>query len=156
MALTGFLKLPDIDGESLQEEHENEIDVYGVRWGAELNLPTTGARRVRSRAETGPMVIHKFYDAASPYLADALSRSMKLDEAIFTARAFGAEAPFDYLTITLTNARIIDYEMHNTERDDTDDRIMERVEIAFEQMSILYRRQTSTGNVIEHEVEIRG
>ena len=34
MAFSGYIKVPDIDGESKQAGHEGEIDCWGVSWGA--------------------------------------------------------------------------------------------------------------------------
>jgi len=75
MPLTGYLKIGDIPGESQRVDHEEEIDVHDIAWNIEQTSSTSvGRGRRRARVETGPLVIKKYYDAASPYLAQSVSK----------------------------------------------------------------------------------
>jgi type VI secretion system secreted protein Hcp len=49
---------------------------------------------------------------SSPYLAKALYDNTKLDEVVFTCRRTIDGETSDYLVVTLTDASIINYDMH--------------------------------------------
>lgn len=152
MPLTGYLKLPDIDGESRRADHEGEIDIIGTNWS--MSQPATqqiGSGRVKSRAVIQPITLTKLYDAASPYIALACMQAKPFDEVVITFRKDSGDAHLDYLAITLTNVIITDYK---TLAAPTDEEITELVSLAFEKIKVKYTVQAddhSKGD--EHEVE---
>ena len=156
MPITAFLKIPNIPGESRSADHEDEIDVHGVHWGvARKNKAAKGGRgRARSRAVASPLEVHKFYDAASPYLALSTLQGKAFDEIVLSVRRDSGEAHLDYLVITMTNCTLKSYDMFNDGVDDPLLEISERVSITFEQVNIKYTVQAddhSAGD--EHEIE---
>lgn len=156
MAFTGYLKIEDIKGESKRSEHEGEIDVYGVTWGAaQASSAATGSGRSRGRATVVDLTVHKWYDASSPYLAKACMQGAAFDEIVFTARKDSGDAHLDYLVITMKKCIISHYDMNQSQPEDTgQDMLMERVGISFEEVGIKYTVQAddhSAGD--EHEIE---
>lgn len=153
MSLTGYLKLPDIDGESLRVDHEDEIDVHSVEWEIKQGAGAqTGRGRSQSRAEIGAITVQKYYDASSAYLALAIMQGRSLDECVLTVRKDSGETHLDYLVITMTNAVISSYEILPTPEDSL--LMEERVSITFEKVKVLYTIQAddhSAGD--EHEIE---
>lgn len=153
MALTGYLKLPDIAGESMRAEHEEEIDVHSVQWEVSQGAAAqVGRGRSQSRAEISGITFLKRYDASSPYLALAAMQGKSLDECVAAVRKDSGEAHLDYLVITMTNAVVSSYEMLPT--DDDGLVIEERVTLTFEKVKVVYTVQAddhSAGD--EHEIE---
>lgn len=154
MAFTGFLKIPDIDGESKRAEHEDEIDVFGVTWGVEGSQSASIARgRRRRRAEIEDLTLDKAVDASSPYLFHAAARGKSFEEMVLSVRKDSGEAHLDYLVITMTNAMITDYAMYH-EKEEEGDQICETIAISAESVSFKYVVQAddhSAGD--EHEIE---
>ena len=156
MPLTGFLNIPDIEGESVTAGHENEIDFHGLEWGVlrKGNRASKGRGRTQGRAVVSPLEIHKFYDSSSPYLALAAMQGKTFDEIVVSVRKDSGEAHLDYLKITMTNCTLKSYGMFNDGQDDPLELISERVGIKFEKINILYTQQAddhSAGD--EHEIE---
>jgi len=157
ITLSGFLKIPDIPGESTRDRHEDEIVVHRVGWSvAQGERAATGSGRRAGRPQVGPIVFDKWYDAASPYIALAAMQAKSFDEVVFSVRKDSGDAALDYLRITLSNVTISSYEMLNAynETDEPIRRIPERVAMIFEKIAVRYvetDRDQSAG--AEHEIE---
>jgi len=69
MAIDGFLAIPDIQGESLRDGHEGEIEFHGLSFGmaTAVSAGETMSRR-RGRATLDSVTVVKHYDRASPSL----------------------------------------------------------------------------------------
>lgn len=154
MPLTGYLKIPDIDGESQRAEHEDEIDIHDVSWAVEqASVAQVGRGRSQSRARVDALKFRKYYDASSPYLALACMQAKSFDEIVLTVRKDSGEAHLDYLTITMSNVIISSYNVVGN-KDDRHDMIEEEGGLSFEQINIKYVVQAddhSAGD--EHEIE---
>lgn len=142
MTLTAFLKIDDIPGESVTANHEAEIEIHGLRWGVERN-DQGGGGRGRARAKVDPLKLHKYYDAASPYLAKDCFRGKTHREMVLTVRRNTGQEPLDYLTITMTNASIIDVVLTNN--DDDDAQIHEIVTITAQEIHKTYVQTDVSG-----------
>ena len=155
MPLTGYMKVPDIDGESKAVGHEDEIDIHGIDWAVTRKMKASSGRgRIRARAVDSPIEVHKFTDAASPYLALAAMQGKAFDEIVISVRKDSGEAHLDYLVVTLGNCTLKTYAMFNDGQDDPLTLISERVGILFEKINMLYTMQAddhSAGD--EHEIE---
>lgn len=156
MAFTGYLKIEKIKGESKRADHEDEIDVFGVEWKvSQSSSASTGSGRSRGRATIGDLIVHKWYDAASPHLALACMNGTALDEIVFSARKDSGEAHLDYITVTMEKGMVSGYQLSQSQAEDSgEDRIIETVSFSFEKIGILYKVQSddhSAGD--EHEVE---
>jgi type VI secretion system secreted protein Hcp len=156
MPLTGYLKIDDIAGESVQADHAGEIDVFGVAWGVEQAVSSLSGR-ARSRADMGPLVVHKYFDAASPYLARAVEEGRAFPDIVFTVRKTGGQTNLDYLTITMSNCVLVSYSFANEDPDEGDERLIEQVEIDFERMEVSYLAELGGGSAgAEHSVTLGG
>ncbi len=153
MAFTGYLKIPDIEGESQRAEHEKEIDIHDLTWVIEqASVAQVGRGRSQSRAQVDALKFKKYYDASSPYLALACMQAKSFDEVVLMVRKDSGEAHLDYLTITMTNCIISSYHVLGAHGDHQ--MIEEENGLAFEQVNIKYIVQAddhSAGD--EHEVE---
>ena len=102
-----FLKLEGIEGESVAEAHEGEIDVLG--WGWQLSQPGTthtGGGGGALPAEIGDISIIKNSDAASPALYLAVMQGQRIPEAILTIERAGQDGRIPYLVITMTEVMV--------------------------------------------------
>lgn len=153
MPLTGYLKVPDVPGESQRVDHEEEIDVHSIEWEiAQAAQAQIGRGRSRARAEISALSMNKMYDAASPYLALACMQGKSFDEIVLMVRKDSGEAHLDYLKITMTNCAISHYSILPTPQDGQ--QIEEHIGLTFEQVKVVYTVQAddhSAGD--EHEIE---
>ncbi len=151
MAFSGYLKVPDIAGESVRADHEDEIDIFGANWGVvQETSATQGRGRVQGRAHASAFTFQKYMDASSPYLTLACLQGKSFDEVVFSVRKDSGESHLDYLVITLTNVIVSSYDMSGG----GDQQIMETVSLMAEKIKILYTVQSddhSAGD--EHEIE---
>ena len=152
MPMTGYMKLPDIAGESRREGHEDEIDIVSIDWNmSQAANMQQGSGRTSSRATVHPVGIAKTYDASSPYIALACMQGKAFDEVVISFRQDSGEAHLDYLVITLTNVVISSYSMNGSSMGEE---ITDQLSLAFEKVKVLYTVQAddhSSGD--EHEIE---
>ena len=155
MALTAYLNIPGIPGESLRVGHEDEIEVHGMSWGIEHpGDGRIGRGRRRSRAEVSPIEMLKIVDRASPYIALAAMQGKSFDEIVLTVRRETGEAHLNYYKITMTNCAIVEVSQVNGGFDDPRNVIEEAVAVDFEKIKILYVEQLQDGSAgEEHEIE---
>lgn len=155
MPIQGFLKLPDIDGESQTPQHEGEIDVWGVEWSIDVGASSVGRfARSRARSDMGPLVVHKFYDKSSPKIAQAIQQQRRLNEVTFTATSQTEVGSLDYLIITMENVMISDYRMHQIERDGDATFIEEIFALEFQSVDIKHIAVSETGTA-EEETNVK-
>ncbi len=143
MAIHGYLKIPDIPGESVRDGHRDEIEVHGLEFG--MNVPhgrPDGPRR--GRVEIGTIVITKFYDRASPYLKRALVDNRSLREGVLAVVRTVDGQTEDYLVVTLAEVGVTTYALHPAP--DREDLLEERVGLAGRRITFKYQGA--------HEVEL--
>jgi type VI secretion system secreted protein Hcp len=151
MPLTGYLKLPDIPGESSQQDHEDEIDILSINWGASSPPDQNGGGRTRARPHVSPVTIGKWFDASSPYLALASLQGKRFEEAVISFRKNTGDTRLDFLKITLTNVLVSSYSMNGANGEAG---IADEVQLSFETIRVVYTVQAedhSAGD--EHEIE---
>lgn len=139
MPLTGYLKIPDIPGESQRVDHEDEIDVQDISWGVErATTASIGRGRARARADLNPLVVEKFYDRASPFIAQAVRQGKSFDEVVLAIRKDSGEAHLDYLIITMENVVISSCNFASGADETRPEAIGEVVEFEYERVSFKY------------------
>ena len=152
MPMTGYMKLPDIAGESRRADHEEEIDIMSIDWSmAQASNMQIGSGRTSSRAVVNPIGITKIYDASSPYIALACMQGKAFDEVVISFRQDSGDAHLDYLKITLSNVVISSYGLNGSAMGEE---ITDSLSLSFETVNVLYTMQAddhSSGD--EHEIE---
>jgi type VI secretion system secreted protein Hcp len=150
--MTGYMKMPDIAGESRRADHEEEIDILSIDWSmSQAANMQIGSGRTSSRATVNPIGITKIYDASSPYLALACMQGKAFDEVVISFRQDSGDVHLDYLKITLTNVVISSYNMNGSAMGED---ITDALSLSFEEVKVLYTMQAddhSSGD--EHEIE---
>lgn len=151
-AAGGYMKIPDIAGESQRAQYEDQIVIESVAYSLEgPTQASIGRGRTRARATFGNVVVEKAVDSSSPYLAlaSAQQKSFK-DVTISMTRSGAAGAGHNYLTITLENATIAGVETMVEDNGAS----TETVQWSFEKINWKYVEQNddhSSGT--EHETE---
>jgi type VI secretion system secreted protein Hcp len=101
MPVDFFLKLTDIEGESTDEKHKNEIVVESFSWGL-LNP-------AEDRVSVQDFLFTSLVDKSSPILMLSCATGKHIDEAVLTARKAG-EKPLEYLIIKLKEVLVTGFQ----------------------------------------------
>jgi type VI secretion system secreted protein Hcp len=114
-----FLELADIEGESLDSQHQNEIEITGWSWGmcngASMELGGDDDDHGSSAPHVGRLTINKVIDRATPKLMKYCLTGTAIDEAVLTLRKkIGGPDPekddvdrqFDYFVVSMENVMI--------------------------------------------------
>ncbi len=154
MALTAYLKIGDIQGESQRADHEDEIDIHGLMWNIEQgSAAQVGKGRSRARAQVSALFLKKYADAASVYLALACMQGKSFPDMVLAVRKDSGEAHLDYLVITMENVTISKYEILGVDQEEGGQMIEEVLGLVFENVTYKYVVQAddhSAGD--EHEI----
>jgi len=151
MAFSGYLNITDIPGESIRSGHEEEIIISSFSWGASRSaFRNSGGQRESGLPEIQSIAISKDYDASSPYLAWSCIKATNLGEVVLTLRKDQGEEHQDYLTITMTNTLIENYQVSGGGGGNPVDSLM----LSFDTIKIKYLQDASDlTDGAEHEVE---
>ncbi len=118
MATDYFLKLTDIEGESQDDKHKNEIDIESFSW----QVKQTGASQVGAGSGSGRAQILDFafkalHSKASPKLMQACADGSHIGTATLTIRKAGKEQQ-EYSIFTLSEAIVSEYTLMSPESSD--------------------------------------
>jgi type VI secretion system secreted protein Hcp len=123
-----------IDGESVNDKHKNEIDVLSFSWGESRDGATADPQEL---ALVTPLSI------ASPLIAEACALGSQITTAQLSVNAPSLKNAGELLMIKLANVTVGSYQVAATE---TDPQVTDRFTLAFETISITKRRQNSDGS----------
>ncbi len=127
-AVDMYIKLPDIDGESVDENHDKWIDVLSIDWGAHKPGATNDAARRRGDVKLGDITMTKGYDASSPKIMLACANGTHFPSVELEApERRGAQAT--YMKYKLENVMITSYSI-----DATGERPMETITMTYEKV----------------------
>lgn len=102
MAVEIFLKIPDVDGESLAKGHEKEIEVFSFSLGASNpSSVATGGGSGAGKVDLSALSIQKQVDLASAKLFQKCCMGKHFDNATLVIREAGGDAPVEYWTIKM-------------------------------------------------------
>lgn len=106
MAVDMFMKIDDIKGESVDDKHKGEIDVYSWSWGA----TQTGSSQTATGSGTGKANVHDLtfttrLESSHAPLLGLLLKGKPFKTALLTLRKAG-DKPLEYLKITMTTGII--------------------------------------------------
>jgi type VI secretion system Hcp family effector len=80
-AITGYLKIEDIPGESASKGHENWIEINSLTEGAETAAAASvGSARASNRVTILPVVVTKAVDSTTPKIRSALIAGTAIKE----------------------------------------------------------------------------
>ncbi|HVV93437.1 MAG TPA: type VI secretion system tube protein Hcp [Hyphomicrobiales bacterium] len=143
MAVDMFLKLDGIQGESKDQGHKDEIDIYSWSWG----LTQTGSFGTGGGGGTGKVNVHdmtltKKLDKASNGLTVNCASGKHIPNGVVTVRKAG-DTPLEYLVITLNDILVSSMQ---TSGATSGDEVMETVSLNFSKFKVEYKEQQADGS----------
>jgi len=145
MASDFFLYLKGIDGESLDEFHEDEIEIVSWSWmvsndGA-VYAPTNGGR---TTAAQGAINISKASDLASVTLWQYCTIGRHIPEGRITCRkAWVDNEKVEYLVIEMRDITVSSVEFSGT---GNEGQVFESISLRFSEFKTTYTQQLDTGD----------
>lgn len=138
-----FLKINGIDGESLDNDHKNEIEVLDWSWkiSQESNMHT-GSGGGAGKASVDDLEFEHFVDRSSPNLMKFCLTGKHIDEAKLTIRKAGG-TPLEYLKITMNDVVVTMVKPYGNTQDSV--RIKETIRLSFARVKQEYTVQNAQG-----------
>ena len=142
MAVDMFIKIGDINGESVDKTHAKSIDVLAWSWG----LSNSGTAHMGAGAGAGKVNVQdlsftKYVDSASPVLLMAGCKGTHYDKAKLTVRKAG-DKPLEYIIIELDEVLVTSV---STGGSGGEDRLTENVTLNFAKFKFSYQAQDKAG-----------
>jgi type VI secretion system secreted protein Hcp len=150
-AVDMFLNFPDsdLDGESLDRDHQNEIDVLAWSWDLSTEDGTKSAQQIVVK----DLSVTKYVDSATPAIIMKSLLGENLGRAVLTVRKAG-ETPLEYIILTFSDVTVSSYSTGGSEGED---RLRENITLKFSSLTGVYvpqREDGSPGAAISFDYEI--
>ena len=143
MSLDMFLDIEgEIEGESQDASHENEIDVLAWAWGlSQAGTFHHGGGGGAGKANFQDINITKWIDNSTPILQLYCANGDHFPSAKLTVRKAGAD-PLEYLIITMTNVLVTSVQSGGS---GGEDKLTENVSLNFAEVEVQYTKQLEGG-----------
>jgi type VI secretion system secreted protein Hcp len=142
MAVDFTLKIDGIDGESMIQDHTDEIDILSFSWGAtQMGAFGTGGGGGAGKVNIQDISFTKFVDKASAPLFGHCCNGKHIPEATLSLRKAG-ENPLDYLTITMSDLLVSSWQTGGSNGTDV---ITETISLNFGKVKFKYTVQNKDG-----------
>jgi len=108
-----FLKIPGIEGESVNQRHKGSIEIESFSWGgSHSGNPESGTGLAGGQASVSDLVLTMKQNKASPKILEhcCIGKPIQGGPAILTADRAG-DPPIDYLVMKLHNPVISSYQL---------------------------------------------
>ena len=139
-----FLKLDGITGESQDDKHKDEIQLYSVTFGvSNQGAGAFGKGSGASKSDVHDIVVTKLTDKSTPELFKKCATGKHVDTGIITMRKAGGDAPVEYLVIKLTEVFISNFNVGAT---DGGGIAQETVGLNFSKIEFDYTPQNADGS----------
>lgn len=136
-----FAKIDGIPGESVDNQHPNEIDVLSLGFSVNNSgAASTGGGAGAGKVQFSAFCISKRVDKASPLLFLGAASGKHIPIATITLRKAGGGQPFDYLTYTLKDVLITSTRVSST------DAGVEQISLSFGKLEVKYTPQKPDGS----------
>jgi type VI secretion system secreted protein Hcp len=143
MAVDMFLKLDGIKGESHDDKHKDEIDIYSWSWG----VSNSGSMAVGGGGGAGKVSVHdisisKQTDKASAALFLHCANGKHIPSALITVRKAG-DKPLEYFKMTLNDIIVTSVQTSGSAGGDL---LTESLSLSFAKFKIEYQQQKADGS----------
>ena len=144
MASDIFAKIGDIKGESLDDNHKDEIDVMSYSWGVtQAGSIVGGGGGGEGKAQFNDFNFTTNVSKASPFLFLACASGQHIKEAKLVGRKAG-KAQQEYLTWTFSDILVSSYQTSGSEGDDA---VIDSVSVNFSKAVVSYKAQKADGSL---------
>lgn len=149
MAVDFFLKLegPDVEGESMDSQHDSEIAISSWSWG----MNQSGTMHVARGGGAGKVDVQdisftKQVDKSTPNLMQHCCKGTQFETATLVCRkASGDGGQLEYLTLVMKHVIITNVQGGGSENDDD---LFENVSLNFGEYTIAYVPQDNDGSAL--------
>jgi type VI secretion system secreted protein Hcp len=144
MAVDMFLKITDIPGESRDDKHKGEIEIFSFSWGvSQLGSASGGGGGGAGKADFQDFSFAMPVSKASPKLFLACASGQHLQEALLTVRKAGAEQ-VEFLSYKLSDCIVSSYQ----EGGSTGDTVpLDSFSLNFSKIEMSYKEQDAKGGL---------
>lgn len=143
MAVDMFLKIDDIEGESVDDVHAGEIDVLAWSWGMSQSGTThTGPGGGAGKVDVQDLSFTHYIDKSSANLMMLCCNGKHFEEATLVVRKAG-EMPLEYLILTMKGGLISSV---STGGSGGEDRLTENITLNFSEFKTEYVPQMADGS----------
>ena len=137
-----FLRLENISGESLNEDHTDEIEISLFTWDINNNANLTMSQQeATSKAIIGNIFVHKGYDKASVTLTQFCIKGQHIGNATITCRKQTGEEKLPFFIVKMKNVMVKSVKRTSNVLDLTP----ETIELNFEEFHMEYLVQSNRG-----------
>ena len=143
MSVDMFLKIDDLEGESVDDVHAGEIDILAWSWG----MSQSGSMHMGRGGGSGKVSVQdisvtKWVDSSSHDLIRKCCNGAHFGEAVLTVRKAG-ETPLEYLIITMKEIIVTSV---STGGSGGEDRLTENISLNFKEFIVEYVPQMADGS----------
>lgn len=143
MSVDMFLKIDDLEGESVDDVHAGEIDILAWSWGlSQSGTMHMGAGGGAGKVAVQDISVTKYVDSATHALVKKCCNGAHFEEAILTIRKAG-EMPLEYMILTMKQVIV---SAVSTGGSGGEDRITENVTLNFKEFALEYVPQMADGS----------
>lgn len=141
-----FLKIQDIEGESKDEKHQNELQISSWSWGA----TNSGSNPIGGGAGSGKVNMQDFhfviqYGKHSPKVMEAVATGKHIKEATLTCRKAGGQQE-EFLVWKFTDLIISSYQTGGSDKSEV--LPMDQCSFGFAKIEQEYKEQGPDGTLV--------
>jgi len=138
-----FLKIVDIEGESVDAVHATEIDVLAWSWGmSSTSTNAAGGGGGVGKPTIQDLSITKFVDSATPKLMESTLLGTSHNDVKLTLRSEG-RVPLEFLTIEMTGVFVTSVIVGGST---ADDKLTETITLDFATVKVIYTPSLADGS----------
>lgn len=142
MAVDMFIKIDDVKGESVDDSHQDEIDLLSWSWGMSQSGTThLGAGGGSGKVNVQDLSFTHYVDTATPNLMKMCCNGKHFKEATLVVRKAG-DTPLEYMKIILEEGLISSV---STGGSGGEDRLTSNVTLNFAKFKVEYVPQKADG-----------
>ncbi|MBV9725834.1 MAG: type VI secretion system tube protein Hcp [Gammaproteobacteria bacterium] len=135
-----YLKMTGVTGESLADGHVGDIDLVSWDWGVLSAAHTLSDGSPGGASSFQALNLIKRVDRATPALFSLCDTHKVISSATLTVSKASGGSPLEYVTIDMTNVRIIKVDVRSEEAE-----LKEHVTLSCETVTFNYKPQASGG-----------
>ena len=141
-----YAQISGIDGESMDADHKDWIDILSFDYSMHQPTTGTGATRRRSDVVIEDIVLTKYVDKATPKLMEACAKGTNLPEVMIDIVRVNRDSPESFYTYELKNCIVTSYSSQGSVLEDPYP--WDTFTISFEEITVTYTEYDSTGHTM--------